>query len=61
MSKVRIGQIYRSKVNNVFIEIAGKKDAKWLGKVLTRKAGVYNGSHKLAERTLEKKFELVHE
>ena len=57
--RVRIGQVYKSIKNNMFIEIAGKKDSKWLAKVLTAKKGVYNGSHRMAEMTLKKHFELL--
>ncbi len=55
---IKRGQIYKSR-NGMHIEIAGKKQSKWLGKVLTAKPGVYNGSHKLAETTIKKHFELI--
>lgn len=56
---IRINQIYKSRLNRDYrIVVTGKKDAKWLCKVLTDRHGVYNGSHRMAERTLDKRFEL---
>lgn len=55
---IKKGQVYKSWQNNSYILIDGKKDAKWLAKVLTDKPGVFNGSHKMAERTLHKHYTL---
>lgn len=56
---IKKGQIYKAKKSNSQVEIGGKKGGKWLAKVLTDKPGVYNGSHRLAERTLNKQFTLI--
>lgn len=57
--KVRVGQIYRQKGHKIAVEIFGKAGEKWKARVLTEKYGVYNGSHKLANFTLWKYYELV--
>lgn len=57
--KIQLGQVYRSNNNGLQILVAGKKDAKWLCKVLTEKPNVYNGSHRMSEYVLRKRFTLI--
>jgi len=56
---IRRNQIYKQKGNNFHILIAGRKRDKWLTKVLTGKPGVYKDTHTMADRTLNKRYELV--
>lgn len=57
--KVRVGQVYRQKNHKMAVEIFGKAGEKWKARVLTPKRGVYNGSHKLANFTLYKHYNLI--
>ena len=60
ITQIKNNQIYKSNKNLThFIIISGKKGSKYLCKVLTNKTGVYNGSHSMNRRTIEKMFTLV--
>jgi hypothetical protein len=59
--KIKIGQVYRSRRSPQLVEIVRKKGGKWQARVLTDKHKVYNGTHTLAELTLEKDFILYDE
>lgn len=57
---IKKGQIYRKKKGKQQILIFRKfKSSHWKAKVLTDKAGVYNGTHKMLIRVLEKDWELI--
>lgn len=56
---IRINQVYKNRVSNMQILIAGKKGGKWKAKVLTEKPGVYAGTHSFAEFTLRHQFILI--
>lgn len=56
---IKVNQIWRNRVSNFQILVAGKKGVKWNCKVLTEKPDVYNGSHTMSQWTIWKKFELL--
>ena len=59
---IKKNQIYKeNKHENHQIITVRETGGKWLCKVLTNKPGVYNGTHKMSRRTLEKMFELIKE
>lgn len=60
MIKIRRNQIYQAKKRPDFqVEIMGKRDNKWMARVLTHKTGVYAGTHKLSKWTIEKEYSLI--
>lgn len=57
---IKKGQIYRKKKGAQQLLIFRKvKSSHWQAKVLTERAGVYNGTHKMLTRVLEKDWELI--
>ena len=57
--RIKLHQVYKSKQSGIHVEIIGHKGGKYKTRVLTAKTGVYNGSHLLASRTIQKMYELV--
>ena len=57
--EIKKGQIFKAKRSGLQIEVAGKKDSKWLCKILTTKPGVYAGSHRMSEYVLRQQFILL--
>ena len=57
--KIKKGQIWINRFNGAQVLIAGKSGVKWKAKVLTDRAGVFNGSHTFNQRVLWDKFELL--
>lgn len=56
---IKIGQIWENKRNKAQFLIVGKKDDKFLTKVLTDKPDFYSATHKMARMTLWNKFRLI--
>lgn len=58
--KIRLNQIWKSRISDQQIIIAAKKDNnRWTIKILTNKPDFYSGTHKLHERTIWAKYELI--
>ena len=58
--KIRINQIWKSRISDQQIFIAAKKNNnRWTIKILTDKPDYYAGTHKMHERTIWGKYELI--
>lgn len=56
---IKKGQIWWNPHNQMQVVIWNKKGFRWRAKVLTDKAGVYNGTHTFNPKVLWDKFELL--
>ncbi len=54
----QINDIYKSKLKEQYVIIAGHRGGKWLCKTLTIKKGVFGDSHRMSEYTLKKRYTL---
>ncbi len=57
--QIKIGQIWENNRNKAQFLIVGKKNDKFLTKVLTDKPDFYSATHKMARNTLWSKFKLI--
>ena len=57
--KIKIGQVYKSNRSDLVVEIKGRKGDKFRAVVLTKKAGVYAGSHTFSRKSLYSEFNLI--
>lgn len=59
-SSIRRNQKFRLKKNpNFQVVVTHRKGGKWRAKVLSRKPGVYRGSHSLSTLTLRTQYEIA--
>lgn len=57
---IKLNQIWENKKTRIQMLVFRKKDGnRWQCKVLTNRQDIYNGTHKMHERTIWLKFTLI--
>ncbi len=59
-TKIEIGQVWQNKIKPSYqLEVLGKHGDGWKTRILTKKTGVYAGTHTVGSWLLWKKYELL--